>query len=48
MQQSLKFTLNSAKKKKRLVSDSSVARNALLMREVRGECPDWLELTGSV
>ena len=33
-------------KQKHPVSSSSVGRNALLMREVRGEGPDWSKLTG--
>ena len=34
------------KTKKHPVSSSSAGRNALLMREVRGEGPDWSKLTG--
>lgn len=34
------------KQKKHPVSDSSVDENTLLMREVRGEWPDWFKLTG--
>ena len=34
------------KTKKHPVSSSSVGRNVLLMREVRGEGPDWSKLTG--
>ena len=34
-----------AKNKKRPVNGSSADRNVLLMREVRGEWPGWLELT---
>ncbi len=46
MQQSLEFTPNGAKKYP--VNGSSVDRNALLMREVNREWPDWFELTKSM
>ena len=46
-QQSLEFAENGAKNKKHPVSSSSAGKNALLMREVRGEGPDWSKLTGS-
>ena len=39
----LQFTENGVKK---TVSSSSEGRNALLMREVRGDGPDWFKLTG--
>ena len=45
-QQSLEFAKNGAKSKKHPVSSSSVVENALVMREVRGEGPDWSKLTG--
>ncbi|XP_051565497.1 germinal-center associated nuclear protein-like [Myxocyprinus asiaticus] len=47
MDQSLEFTQNGAKNKKHLVSGSSADGNALLMREVHREWPDWFELTKS-
>ena len=34
------------KQKRHPVSSSSAGRNVLLMREVRGEGPDWSKLTG--
>ena len=43
--QSLEFTENGAINKTHSVSGSSVGKNTLLMREVRGECPDALKLT---
>ena len=44
-QQSLEFAANGAKNKKHPVSSSSAGRNALLMREVRGQGPDWSKLS---
>ena len=41
---SLGFAENGAKNQKRPVSSSSLGRNALLMKEVRGEGPDWSKL----
>ena len=43
--QSLEFTENGAINKTHSVSGSSVGKNTLLMREVRGECPDSFKLT---
>ncbi len=43
-QPSLEFTENGLKKRKYPVSGSCVDENALLMSEVRGEWPDWLEM----
>jgi len=40
----LMFSDNGPKTRKYVVSGSSVSINALLMPEVRGECPDWIEL----
>ena len=45
-QQSLQFAENGTKNKKHPVSSSSVGINVLLMKEVRGERPDWSKLTG--
>ena len=42
------FTQNGTKNQKHPGSSSSVDGNILLMREVRGEWPDWLELTESI
>ena len=47
--QSLEFAENvkkCEKQKENRESSSSVGRNALLMREVREEGPDWSKLTG--
>ena len=44
--QSLEFAENGVKNKKHPVSSSSVGKNYLLMREVRGERPDLLKVTG--
>lgn len=47
-QQSLKFPQNGTIKKRAPVSGSSVDANALLIREVTEEWPDWFELTESL
>ena len=46
MHNSLEFAENVAENKKHPVSSSSAGRNALLMRAVGGEWPDWSKLTG--
>jgi hypothetical protein len=43
--QSLEFTENGAINKTHSVSGSSVGKNTLLMREVKGECLDSFKLT---
>ena len=43
--QSLEFTENGAINKTHSVSGISVGKNPMLMREVRGECPDSFKLT---
>ena len=45
-QQSLEFAENGEKNKKHPVSSDSASRNPLLMREVRGEGPEWSKPTG--
>ncbi len=40
----LGFTENGQKKRKHPVSCSSLGENALLMPEVRGECPGWFKM----
>ncbi|XP_051566050.1 nck-associated protein 1-like isoform X1 [Myxocyprinus asiaticus] len=46
-EESLEFTQNDAKNKKHPVRGSSADGNALLMREVSRDWPDWFELTKS-
>ena len=45
-QRSLEFAENGEKNKKHPVSSGPAGRNALLVREIKGEGPDWSKLTG--
>lgn len=44
-QKVVKVTQSDAENPKHKVSNSYIDGNTLLMREVRGEWPDWLQLT---